>query len=288
MPRGQQNAARRSLLADYSANCGQLISRRRSESALRAANIESALANKSKSEFLANMSHELRTPLNAIIGFSSIIKDSGTEGIKQGMLPPETISEYAEHISGAGTHLLRIITDILDILKIESGKMDLDIQEDYVANVIEHAVALLRLRIDQKKQTLDIHMPPDMPAIPFDTVRIRQVLLNLLSNAHKFTPEGGKLFIVVSEDTKGFVTFAVGDNGRGMTQEEIAHVVKPFTQAQSAYSRDHEGTGLGLPIAKALVLKHEGKFMIESLPGKGTTVVFALPLKGPGELSGKG
>jgi two-component system cell cycle sensor histidine kinase PleC len=262
---------RSSLLTAYAVNCGQMVSRRRSERALRAAHLESAMASRAKSEFLANMSQELRTPLNAIVGFSALLKDGGVEGEAK-------TREYAEHISVAGNHLLRIITDILDISKIESGHLKLDIQEEDVAQIVNASLSIIRMRVSEKKQQLDVRMPDNLPFLPADSGRVRQILINLLSNANKFTPEGGKIVLLVSCDQPGYMTFAVSDTGQGMTEEEIAIALKPFSQVQSSYSRSQEGTGLGLPIAKALVLKHGGKFQIKSRPGAGTTVAFALPL----------
>jgi two-component system cell cycle sensor histidine kinase PleC len=199
------------------------------------------------------------------------LKDGGVEGEAK-------TREYAEHISVAGNHLLRIITDILDISKIESGHLKLDIQEEDVAQIVNASLSIIRMRVSEKKQQLDVRMPDNLPFLPADSGRVRQILINLLSNANKFTPEGGKIVLLVSCDQPGYMTFAVSDTGQGMTEEEIAIALKPFSQVQSSYSRSQEGTGLGLPIAKALVLKHGGKFQIKSRPGAGTTVAFALPL----------
>jgi len=264
----------RSLLSLYSADLGNLISRHRAEKALRAAAVESAFANRAKSEFIANMSHELRTPLNAIIGFSGIIE----------RLPPvpenEKTIDYAGHISRAGTHLLDVINDILDISKIESGNFELSCDDLSIYDVASAAAELVRPRILEKKQRLDVLVPDRLPAVYADNRRIKQVLINLLSNAHKFTPEGGRVCLVATHDAAG-VTVAVTDTGHGMTPEQVRGALKPFVQVKSQYTRDQEGTGLGLPIAKALIEMHGGRFLVSSELEKGTTVAFTLAAVAP-------
>ena len=263
---------RKSLLADYSTNLGELMSRRQSEAALRSAKVESEMASRTKSEFLANMSHELRTPLNAIIGFSEFIQHIAASG-----KPSDKTAEYAEHIAGAGRHLLNIISDILDIWKIESGTFSLATEMHDLRDLIDACTVLIEPRIREKKQVLDIKADPVLPSVPVDVRRIKQVLINLLSNAHKFTAEGGRIVLVATRTPDNGATIAVADTGIGMTKEQIDHAMTPFGQVQSSYARGHEGTGLGLPIAAALTKLHGGEFQIYSEPGKGTTVFFTLP-----------
>ena len=263
---------RKTLLADYSTNLGELMSRRQSEAALRSAKIESDMASRTKSEFLANMSHELRTPLNAIIGFSEFIQHIAASG-----KPSEKTGEYAEHIAGAGRHLLNIISDILDISKIESGTFTLATEMHDLRDLIDACTVLIEPRIREKKQVLDIKADPVLPSVPVDVRRIKQVLINLLSNAHKFTGEGGRIVLVATRTPDNGATIAVADTGIGMSKEQIDHAMTPFGQVQSSYARGHEGTGLGLPIAAALTKLHGGEFQIYSEPGKGTTVFFTLP-----------
>jgi len=231
--------------------------------------MESALASRAKSEFLANMSHELRTPLNAIIGFSDLIERDVPDGGRVG--------EYAGHIHRAGQHLLGIISDILDISKIESGSFELNYDRHPTSEIVEASVALIQPRLDSKKQNLEVKVPKDLPDVMADARRIKQVLLNLLSNANKFTPDGGKITLIAAAERSGAITFAVGDTGIGMTPDQVQHALKPFAQVDSGYARLQEGTGLGLPLAKALVEQHGGRFVIHSAPGAGTTVAFTLP-----------
>jgi len=260
-----------SLLSRYSADYGSLITRRRSEQALRSAAIESSMANRAKSEFLANMSHELRTPLNAIIGFSDLLEYFGTND--RGTV--KTI-EYAKDISRAGRHLLAIVSDILDMSKIESGTFSLDLGPYSIESAIDAAVRIIQPRIAAKRQKLLLPSNTNMPTINFDRRRVVQVILNLLTNAHKFTPETGEIeLIVVADDT--FVNVVIADTGIGMTDDQIVCALKPFGQVDSAYTRVQEGTGLGLPLAKALIAQHQGKFCVSSTPGYGTRVEFALP-----------
>lgn len=263
---------KRTLLGNYSRNLGELMTRKQSETALRAAKIESDLANRTKSEFLANMSHELRTPLNAIIGFSDLLVHYADEGknINKSV-------EYAQHIAGAGRHLLNIISDILDISKIESGTFELDKQEYSLRDLIDQSLILVRDRARDKKQALEFHAAADLPTVLVDGQRIKQVLINLLSNAHKFTPEGGRIFVVAQAIAGGGASIAIADTGIGMSQAQINVALTPFGQVQSAYSRKHEGTGLGLPIAAALIRQHGGTFHISSKPDGGTTIIATLP-----------
>lgn len=267
----RQSTGSFSLLSQYSSNLGELLSRRRAEQALRAAKIEAEAASRTKSEFLANMSHELRTPLNAIIGFADLLRHFAAEG-----RDIEKSLEYAAHISGAGKHLLNIISDILDISKIESGTFSLNIEPCGVRELIDASLILVRDRARTKKQSLEFRGAPDLPVLPLDPARIKQVLINLLSNANKFTAESGRIVVVAQRTAEGGATIAVADTGIGMTEDQIRIAMQPFGQVQSSYSRDHEGTGLGLPIAAALVRQHGGDFHISSQPGSGTTVVLTL------------
>jgi two-component system cell cycle sensor histidine kinase PleC len=279
MPVRQTRAKRQTLLSVYMADVGQMVSRKRSEEALRAAAIEAATASRAKSEFLANMSHELRTPLNAIIGFGELIGNLAHE--KKSAGKPR---EYAAYIADAGTHLLHLINDILCMSKIESGGLALQIRPLDVRDTIEGSVILLRRRTEEKRQQLLTEMPGNLPYVLADELRLKQIIINLLSNAHKFTGEGGNIQVSAAARGANKLAISVADTGRGMTEEEIAHCLKPFTQARSHLARDQEGTGLGLSITKALVEKHGGTLEIKSTPQAGTIVTFTLPIATGAEL----
>ncbi|MGC9953168.1 MAG: HAMP domain-containing sensor histidine kinase [Rhizomicrobium sp.] len=273
---GRLRRERISLLSRYSADLGQCLSRERSEKALRAAAIEQALASRAKSEFLANMSHELRTPLNAIIGFSDLIGDLAARD----PLAARTC-EYAGLVNQAGKHLLDVISDILDISKIESGTFALDPEPYPLREVILASTVLVEPRIAEKKQTLVLKLSATLPTMNVDGRRLKQALINLLSNAHKFTPEGGRIVVTAAPEADGTVSICVQDTGIGMTAEQIAVALTPFGQVRSSRTRSHEGTGLGLPIAKALIEQHGGSFSVASEENAGTTVTVTLPKNAP-------
>ena len=260
-------------MSNYSANLGYLISRRRAETALRAAALESAMASRAKSEFLYNMSHELRTPLNAIIGFGEFV-----EHLPHDQRSAGKPREYAGYISKAGRHLLDVINDILNISQIESGSFRLNLCPLDLKEIVESSVLLAQRRITEKQQSLEVTVPNNLPPVLADELRLKQILINLISNASKFTGETGRLRISARVDETGMIAVEIEDNGCGMTPEEVERAVLPFTQIQSAFSRREEGTGLGLPIARALALRHGGKFRIESTPDVGTTVTITLPI----------
>ena len=232
-------------------------------------------ANKAKSEFLANMSHELRTPLNAINGFSEIMV-----GEMFGPLGDKRYQEYAQDILSSGQHLLALINDILDMSKIEAGKMNLRFEPLHLGDVIEDAVRLVQNRAESAGLTVDVALP-DLPEVEADYRAIKQVLLNLLSNAVKFTPHGGRITVGGEKrrDPLGErVRISVRDTGIGISAEDLGRLARPFEQIESQHSKTQQGTGLGLALTKSLVEMHEGALEIESEPGKGTVVSFVLPL----------
>lgn len=275
MYRRRKIALRDSLLSRYSETLGEMMMRRRNEVAMKAARAESELANRTKSAFLATMSHELKTPLNSIIGFSDVIQ---TMKDKPGALAQS--AEFAEHIAKSGRRLLEVVNDVLDISKIESGSFVLNRQPTDLAEIADAAVEVLRGSILAKEQALEVRMPDDLPMLEVDGKRIKQILVNLLSNANKFTPERGRIAFVAMRSQGGGVTFAIADTGCGMSTDDIAMAMKPFGQVQGHLSRTQEGTGLGLTIALGLARKHGGDIKIDSKPGTGTTVFLTLPPDG--------
>ena len=259
-----------SLLSVYAANLGNLVSRRRAELALRAAAQEAALASRAKSEFLSNISHELKTPLNAIIGFADIIRTDQKSA-------PKT-AEQAAHIWHAGHRLLQAINDILDISRVELGRLSLERTPHRIDDIVRSCVALIGPAVAEKKHQLTVRVPEDLPLVTVDGARIKQVLLNLLSNACKFTAAGGKIIVLAESRNNQSLTVVVTDTGCGMSAEQIAKALVPFGRIDAGYARAHEGVGLGLPLSRALVAEHGGKFHIVSKPGAGTTVAFTLPV----------
>ncbi len=230
-------------------------------------------ANKSKSEFLANMSHELRTPLNSVIGFAEVMKDEifGPIG--------DRYKEYAESVHTSGQHLLSLINDVLDLSKIEAGKIELVEEETDVAVILSKCRQLLHERASQAGLHIQLVIPGPLPFVIVDGRRIKQVILNLMSNAVKFTPPGGRITLRAELETPRGLMISVTDTGIGMTKEEIAISLEQFGQIDNELSRQHEGTGLGLPIARSLAELHGGKLEVESKKDAGTTVTLLLPMQ---------
>ena len=266
-------AHRDSLISRYSETLGELTMRRQTELAIRAAKVEAEHASNSKSAFLATMSHELRTPLNSIIGFSDLIvnlKAEESAAVEKGV-------DYATHILHAGRHLLEVVSDVLDIAKIESGTFALSISSYPIGEIIEASVVMVEERITAKNQHLEMRLGDNLPNVPVDARRVKQILINLLSNAHKFTPDRGRIILSARRSADGGATIAITDTGVGMTPEQLIVAMTPFGQVQSHYTRTQEGTGLGLPIARGLARQHGGDLYLESEPGAGTTAILTLP-----------
>jgi signal transduction histidine kinase len=241
------------------------------ESRIERRTIELEEANRAKSRFLANMSHELRTPLNAIIGFSDVIKSETL-----GPIGNESYRGYIEDISFSGNHLLAIINDVLDIARYEAGKLELEEESVAVAESIQDALRLMTLQAAQGEVVLAwLPAPPELPYLYCDRVRFRQMLLNVLSNAVKFTPPGGR--IEITTELADGLAIIIKDTGIGIKPEDISRVLTPFGQVASVYSRIHQGTGLGLSLTRALIEQHGGSLTLVSAPGLGTTVRIAFP-----------
>jgi PAS domain S-box-containing protein len=229
-------------------------------------------ANRTKTEFLANMSHELRTPLNAIIGFAEVIQSEmfGPVGI------PKYV-EYAHDIHASGRHLLELINDILDLSKIESGKLELREERIVVSAAVEECLTLVRNRAQKSDVALLTAVEAGLPKLTCDARALKQVLLNFLSNAVKFTPAGGTVTTGAARAADGGLTLWVRDTGIGMKEPDIAVALSAFGQIDSKIARKHKGTGLGLPISKSLIELHGGTLTVESAPGAGTTMTAHFP-----------
>ncbi|HXJ81620.1 MAG TPA: GAF domain-containing protein [Candidatus Methylomirabilis sp.] len=231
---------------------------------------ELEVANRHKSEFLANMSHELRTPLNAVIGFSEVLIDRlfGELNVKQ--------EEYLQDILSSGRHLLSLINDILDLSKIEAGRMELDLGPFDLPVAVDNALTLVRERASRHGIGLKVSVDPRVGQIVADERKVKQVLVNLLSNAVKFTSEGGQVTVSVAR-ANGSVEIAVSDTGIGIAHEDQDTIFEEFRQVGSDYTRKREGTGLGLPLAKRFVELHGGRIWVKSEVGKGSTFTFSIP-----------
>ncbi len=248
-------------------------------------------ASRAKSEFLASMSHELRTPLNSIIGFSEVLQDQAFGPLN------EKQARYVGNVLQSGRHLLQLINDVLDLSKVEAGKMELVKSEFLVAQALEGSLAIFRVAASKKNLALELNVSPEVTTIVADEVRFKQIMYNLLSNAVKFTPEGGRI-VVRSEkvETKKLPSVwgglptrptlpdhclltTISDTGIGIAEEDMARIWQEFAQVESTYARRYGGTGLGLPLTRRLVELHGGHIWAESEgPGKGSTFTFVLPL----------
>jgi two-component system cell cycle sensor histidine kinase PleC len=229
-------------------------------------------ASRSKTAFLANMSHELRTPLNAIIGFSELIQQQ-----VYGPLRPARYVDYIGDIHASGNHLLMIINDILDMAKIEAGRMELHEEEVDLEAVMRSVLRFFAARAEQDGLVLRLVCDTGLPRLLADQRAIRQILLNLLSNAIKFTSGGGVIIVRAGRLTSGEIELAVADSGIGIDPEHIEAVLAPFGQIAHEHNRSHDGTGLGLPLVRAFAELHGASFSIDSAVGRGTTVMVRFP-----------
>ena len=232
--------------------------------------IEAEEANRAKTEFLANISHELRTPLNAILGFSEIMREALLGPL------PERYQQYAADIHTSGQYLHGLVTNILDLSRIEMGRMRLEEEVVDVAELVESGVNMLRIRAEEQGVRLTTELPDTLPPVRCDRLRIKQALINLMTNAIKFTPRGGNVSVFAEIDGGGLV-LSVSDTGIGMRAEDIPRAMEAFRQIEPQLSRRHDGVGLGLALTKSLAELHGGRLELESMLGEGTTASIYLP-----------
>jgi len=249
----------------------EIISRQRIEEALKEAKETAELANTAKSQFLANMSHELRTPLNAIIGYSEMLKEEAEDLGQEDFIPD------LQKIRSAGKHLLGLINDVLDLSKIEAGKMDLFIEKVDLEIFLTEVISTIQPLLEKKANTLKIERPEILGEMQTDMTKLRQMLLNLLSNAAKFTENDMILLEIKREGDR--VHLCVADNGIGMTEEQVEKLFQPFTQADTSTTRRYGGTGLGLTITKQFAEMMGGTIRVESQFGQGSNFTLSLPAK---------
>ena len=231
-------------------------------------------ANSSKSLFLANMSHELRTPLNAIIGFSEIM-----DGQMFGPMGNANYQEYVGDIMKSGKHLLSIVNDVLDMSKIEQGMFELNIETVDINELVVEIIHFFRNAADKAKINLDAVFNINQPQIDADTRAVKQIIINLVSNAIKFTNPGGYVHITVDKNLIGGISLSVKDNGSGIASKDMEHIMEPFTQAENSMNKTHQGTGLGLTLVKALAGLHGADVKLDSTEGLGTKVTVNFPKK---------
>jgi two-component system cell cycle sensor histidine kinase PleC len=260
-------------MVEYRAEKDDLISTLEEASAISdEARRRAEAANKAKSRFLATMSHELRTPLNAIMGFSEVMEKE-----LLGPIGSDTYREYARNIYTSGDHLLCIINEILDLSRIEAGRYDLNEETIRLTDVAEECQRLVKIKADAKSLQLIENFAPDLPHVWADPRAMRQICLNLLSNALKFTPRGGQITLSVGHTSDGGQFMTVTDTGPGIPKNEIPRVLQAFGQGSLAHEAAEGGTGLGLPIVQNLIQLHGGAFDLQSELRKGTEVTVTLP-----------
>lgn len=262
---------------DYFVECFiDLSESKRTEQKLLQAKLDAEAASRAKSEFLANISHELRTPLNSIIGFSDILYERLYGDLNEKQL------KYVSNISVSGKHLLGLINNILDLSKVEAGKMELNYSEFSISSVFDEVKSTISPLAQAKNLEMEFRIDTDLEYIQADKSRLIQILYNLTSNAVKFTPDRGKISIYCKKSGNRAI-FSVTDTGIGISSENQKYLFEPFKQIDSGMNRQYGGTGLGLALVKQFVDMHKGRIWFTSVQGKGSTFIFELPVNGPDE-----
>jgi two-component system cell cycle sensor histidine kinase PleC len=271
LPRRSTQETGRSLIGEYAALVEDAVLRQRTRVAEQDARIQAHLVSKFRSEFLANMSHELRTPLNTVMGFSKMMADHAIRPLKD-----QDIVDYSRTVHEAASQLLSVINDILDMSRIQAGRYVLDQVDAEVDEILRSCVMGFRPQAAAAGVTLTEAIASGLAPVRGEPAKLRQIVAKLLSNAIKFTPRGGTVTVSATNESD-MVAIVVHDTGIGMSEEDIAIAMTPFGQVDGSHARWREGTGLGLPIANALVQLHEGKMSIRSTPGSGTEISILLP-----------
>ncbi len=256
----------------YEGSVWDITENKAAEEAMRNARIQAEISSRSRMEFLANMSHELRTPLNAVIGFSEIIKNE-----VMGPLGSPSYKEYAQDIYESGSQLLKIITEILEVSKIETGNRELRITSMKVTPAIRSCLSIMAPRIEQSGVEVTMNLPESLPDLLAEELGFKQIMLNLVGNAIKFTEKGGKVIVSARMENDGSMVIDVTDTGIGMTEEEVKKAMQPFSKVDMSFSGMKAGTGLGLTIVDSLVRLHGGQFRLISQKGEGTIARIVMP-----------
>ncbi len=256
----------------YEGSAWDVTSRKEAAEAMEQARLQAEISSRSKMEFLANMSHELRTPLNAVIGFSEIIKDE-----VMGPLGTAAYKEYAQDIYDSGNYLLKVISEILEVSRIGTGNRELNLGTVRLAKALKSCMIIMSGRIEQSGVAVSVDLPEGLPDMVAEELGFKQIMLNLIGNAIKFTPKGGKVRVTAALGDKGEMIVDVIDNGIGMTEEEVKKAMQPFSKVETSFSEMKAGTGLGLTIVESLVQLHGGEFRLISEKGVGTTARVILP-----------
>jgi len=258
----------------YEGSMWDITQRKNTVEELREAKLQAELSSKAKMDFLANMSHELRTPLNSIIGFSEVIKNE-----IMGEIENKAYTEYAKDIYTSGNYLLKIISEILEVSKIETGERQLNEKNIKLTGVVNICLQILKSKIQKAQIEVRTDISNDLPEILGEELVLKQVLINLLTNAIKYTPSGGQVIVTAKIDSSGRMVIEVTDTGVGMSEEELKRALQPFGQVETELDRGSSGTGLGLTVVQSLVSLHDSEFKLISQKGVGTTARITLPEK---------